>query len=198
MNIWIHRITQFTDVAYPLLEKGYLSIGFSEFSDPVFINDVCRVNDRRIFEKYVVDNLASLPPACEDLWRFVVEMRKGNKVIVPDTASYSVYELSEDLPKAITELDLSGCKDKNGHPLHTKVDGGLYTHTGEFIDIGFVRGVTLVQKKHISLRRCFSQASIFSEYARSYCECFLLSQAITRVLGSNETVRVRDLKYCPV
>lgn len=146
MKLWIHRITQFADIAHKLLEQGYLSIGFSEFSDPAFIKDVCRENDRRIFEKYVVDCYASLPPACEDLWRFVVEMRKGDKVIVPDRTGYSVYELSEDLPKGIAELDLSGYKDKSGNPVYTKEDGGLYTHTGELIDIGFVRRVTLVQK----------------------------------------------------
>lgn len=146
MNIWIHRTTQLTETAHWLLEQGYLSIGFSEFSDPEFIKYVCRENGRQIFEKYVEAQYASLPSACEDLWRFVVEMRKGDKVIVPESAGYSVYELTEDLAKAIAEVEVSGCRDKNGHPVHTKDDGGLYAHTGELIDLGFVRRVTLVQK----------------------------------------------------
>lgn len=146
MNIWIHRIAQLPEIAHRLLEQGYLSIGFSEFSNHEFIKDLCRDNDRQIFKKYVEDYYASLPPACEDLWRFVVEMCKGDKVIVPESTGYSVYALTEDLAKAIAEVDVSGCRDKNGHPVHTKDDGGLYAHTGECIDIGFVRRVTLVQK----------------------------------------------------
>lgn len=31
MKYWLHRISHKSDVSYPLLEEGYLSIGFSDF-----------------------------------------------------------------------------------------------------------------------------------------------------------------------
>jgi hypothetical protein len=40
MQYWLHRIAYLQGVSYPLLEKGYLSIGFSDFSDEDFIEKV--------------------------------------------------------------------------------------------------------------------------------------------------------------
>jgi hypothetical protein len=37
MNYWLHRISHHAEIAYPLLDKGYLSIGFSDFATQEFI-----------------------------------------------------------------------------------------------------------------------------------------------------------------
>ena len=39
-KIWLHRISHHGEVARPLLDNGYLSIGFSAFSSHDFIKDV--------------------------------------------------------------------------------------------------------------------------------------------------------------
>ena len=50
MNYWLHRISHLAELSYPLLEKGYLTIGFSDFTDEVTINNV-ENNDWTNFNK---------------------------------------------------------------------------------------------------------------------------------------------------
>jgi len=37
MSYWLHRISHHAEVSHPLLERGYLSIGWSDFSKPDFV-----------------------------------------------------------------------------------------------------------------------------------------------------------------
>ena len=39
---WLHRISHHKEVSYPLLDNNMLSIGFSDFSNQEFIDDVLR------------------------------------------------------------------------------------------------------------------------------------------------------------
>ena len=39
MDIWLHRISHCSEVSYKLLEKGYISIGFSAVSNEEFMNN---------------------------------------------------------------------------------------------------------------------------------------------------------------
>ena len=36
MNYWLHRISHCAEASWPLLEKGILTIGFSELSNNAF------------------------------------------------------------------------------------------------------------------------------------------------------------------
>jgi len=38
MNYWIHRISYLAEIPSPLFEKGFLTIGFSDFSNQEFID----------------------------------------------------------------------------------------------------------------------------------------------------------------
>lgn len=40
MNYWLHRISHKAELSYPLLNKGFLTIGFSDFTDNEFIDKV--------------------------------------------------------------------------------------------------------------------------------------------------------------
>jgi hypothetical protein len=42
MNYWLHRISHHAEVSYPLLDKNILSIGFSDFSNQEFIDDILK------------------------------------------------------------------------------------------------------------------------------------------------------------
>jgi predicted Mrr-cat superfamily restriction endonuclease len=146
MKIWLHRISHHAEVAYPLLENGYLSIGYSDFSEPDFIKDSCGENAWQLFEKYFDDNWGQRPKNRHNLWRFVAEMRKGDLIVVPSWGTFSVYELTEDMAEPVAEIKLSDIKDWHGNNIEKNEDGLLYRKTGEHIDLGFVRKVKLIKK----------------------------------------------------
>lgn len=146
MSIWLHRISHHAKVAYPLLDNGYLSIGFSDFSKPDFIKDVCGENGWQSFEKYFDNIWGSRPRTRTNLWRFVAEMDKGDLVVVPSWGTFSVYELTEEMAKPVSEIELTNIKDWHSNSVEKKADGLLYRATGELIDLGFVRQVKLIKK----------------------------------------------------
>jgi predicted Mrr-cat superfamily restriction endonuclease len=146
MKIWLHRISHHAEVAYPLLENGYLSIGYSDFSEPDFIKDSCGENAWQLFEKYFDDNWGQRPKNRYNLWRFVAEMRKGDLIVVPSWGTFSVYELTEDMAEPVAAIKLSDIKDWHGNNIEKNEDGLLYRKTGEHIDLGFVRKVKLIKK----------------------------------------------------
>jgi predicted Mrr-cat superfamily restriction endonuclease len=147
MNIWLHRISHHAEVAYPLLDNGFLSIGYSDFSEPDFIKDSCGENGWQSFEKYFDDNWWERPKKTRyNLWRFVAEMSEGDLIVVPSWGTFSVYELAEDMAKPISEIELSEMNDWHGNKIEKKEDGLLYRTTGELIDLGFVRKVKLIKK----------------------------------------------------
>lgn len=146
MNIWLHRISHHAEVASPLLEQGYLSIGFSDFSENDFITAICKDNGWQVFEDYFDDYWGKRPRTRTNLWRFVVEMTEGDWVVVPGWGTFSVYEITSKMALPVSEINLPNLKDWHGNNLAKKSDGLLYTDTDEPIDLGFVREVKLIKK----------------------------------------------------
>ncbi len=146
MSIWLHRISHHAEVAYPLLESGLLSIGFSDFSKPGFIKDICGENGWQSFEKYMDEEWGSRPKTRYNLWRFIAEMGKGDLILVPSWGTFSVYELTEDMAIPVSEIELSEINDWHGYKIERREDGLLYGPSEELIDLGFVRKVKLIKK----------------------------------------------------
>lgn len=146
MNIWLHRISHHAEVAYPLLDNGYLSIGYSDFSKTDFIKDCHGETGWESFEEYFEVNWGDRPKTRYNLWRFVAEMKASDLIVVPSWGTFSIYELIEDMPKAVSEIELSEIKDWHGNNIEKNEDGLLYKTTGELIDLGFVRKVKLIKK----------------------------------------------------
>lgn len=145
MNYWLHRISYEMNISYPLMEKGYLSIGFSDFCDKVFLEQLG--NDgiaRDYFEKSILDKWGKKTRNRYCLWRFIKEMKKGDWVVVPEWGgTFSVYELTEDdvLLASDDRLDLPE-KDWNGNKIaHDKIYNMLCTtdQKNGYYDIGFLR-----------------------------------------------------------
>lgn len=146
MNIWLHRISHHAEIAYPLLEKGYLSIGFSDFSEADFITDICGNDGWKLFEKYFDDNWGERPRTRTNLWRFIAEMDEGDWVVVPSWGTFSVYELKAEMAQPISSIELPEIKDWHGNNIIRKENGLLHKESGELIDLGFVRTVKLIKK----------------------------------------------------
>lgn len=146
MNIWLHRISHHSEVAYPLLENGLLSIGFSDFSNPTFIKDISGASGWQSLEGYFRSEWGTTPRTRYNLWRFIVEMREKDLIVIPSWGTFSVYELIGDTAKTVSEIELPEIKDWHGNKIEKRDDGLLYRTTGELIDLGFVRNVKVVKK----------------------------------------------------
>lgn len=55
MNYWLHRISHFAHVSYPLIDAGFLSIGYSSFSTDEFIENALNENEQE-FNRYFQDS----------------------------------------------------------------------------------------------------------------------------------------------
>jgi predicted Mrr-cat superfamily restriction endonuclease len=146
-NIWLHRISHCAEVSYPLLKKGYLSIGWSDFSTPEFIEEVCGENGWQNFEKHLED--WGYPRNRYNFWRFIADMKKGDWVVVPSWGTFSIFEIEEDKALSIPEIvQLVKIKDWSDYSVEIGENDCLY-NTGVkdekgnnvLIDLGFFRKV---------------------------------------------------------
>ncbi|MFQ5650843.1 MAG: hypothetical protein ACE5IY_12950 [bacterium] len=112
MKYWLHRISHHAETSYPLLEQEYLSIGFSDFSNTEFINKT-RQEGWEFFEKSIQECWKSKPRTRHNLWRFIAEMKKGDRVLVPSWGEFSLFEIIDDLPVPIGNVDISNLKTWN-------------------------------------------------------------------------------------
>jgi hypothetical protein len=167
MNTWLHRISYHGETAHPLLERGYLTIGFSDFStpefvsrNPEFISRSCQVGgyfDSTYREEWGGDGWRTR----WNLWYFLAEMKAGDQVVVPgfpSQGSFSVFEISDDRPLPIGDVDADGLKTWTGEIVTLK-DGQLNCNEKE-IDLGFARRVKLIVKD--LSRSLFADAALTS------------------------------------
>lgn len=143
MNCWLHRISHFAQISNPLLEAGFLSIGFRAFSSERFIDTaiagkVDEFNDtfKRVW--------AGLPRNRWALWNFLNKMKKGDMVVVPGWGTFSVYRIvgEKPLPLNAIKADLPK-QDWMGNDI---VWEDSEIEEADDIDIGFVWKVELAAK----------------------------------------------------
>lgn len=139
MNYWLHRISHHAEVSHPLLSKNLLTIGFSDFAYPSFIEDVLTGGWQAI-ETAFDNEWGVRPRARYSLCRFIYDMKKDDLVIVPSWGSFSVYRIVEDKPKTIGATLLPAIADWHGKRFTLNGDV-LVTDDGMTIDLGFTRKV---------------------------------------------------------
>jgi hypothetical protein len=183
MNIWLHSISHCAEVSYPLLEKGYLSIGWSDFSTPEFVRQSCEKNGGTYFDDTIQSG--HLPRNRYALWYFITEMEKGDWVIVPRDGSFSIVEIGDDKALSIPEIiNIVKIKDWFGNSVEIGNNGYLY-NTGikddkgdnSLIDIGFFKQVKPV-------------ATEISRY--EYADAALTARMKIR----QSTAKISDLREC--
>jgi len=142
MNIWLHRISHHAEASYPLLENGFLTIGYSDFRDPGFLART-KAKDWSYFESSFAQTWGSIPRTRYNLWRFIAEMQTGDTVVVPSWGTFSVYHIESDAT-LINEVTAQGLPVWNKGVLTVK-DNGLFI-ADRPLDIGFFRRVSLLAK----------------------------------------------------
>lgn len=157
MNYWLHRISYKAELSYPLLDKGFLTIGFSDFTNKEFVDKVLE-NDWSYFESQFQEKWGNIPRIRHNLWKFL-KFQKGDIVIVPSWGTFFVCEITDERPLLIGETysdDLMTWGDKK-----VSSDGTyLFSESGKLYDLGFARGVKILHK-NIS-RAKFADAKLTS------------------------------------
>ena len=145
MKYWLHRISHHAELSYPLLEKGFLSIGWADCATSDFCSRY--KNGWDSFEYLIEDTYKAKPRNRYGLWRFLVEMKQGDYVIVPSWGTFSIYEFTDDKIITYKEMDLSRLKDWDGNTI-VLGENGLYKNDDKnpsnCIDLGFFRAVKAV------------------------------------------------------
>jgi len=149
MQYWLHRISWLSNISYPLLKKGFLSIGWSDFSSEEFLTKSSEV-DSEYFDKVFLDEYGCLPKNRYYLWYFLAEMDEGDIVIVPSKwGTFSVYEIEEAcafLPSSLVLddefFDWNGVKIKFDESKNLILEGEK-----DYLDIGFLRKVKKIQEE---------------------------------------------------
>ena len=152
MRYWLHRISHHQEVARPLLEKeegaGFLTIGFSYVSNPEFLSKALSASHVDDLDKEMIDLFGYKSKSRFGLWRFLHEMKPGDRVLVPSYKAFSIYEIASE-PKLIREVNAVDLKTWGNKPVEKK-DNFLFVDNNE-IDLGFFRRVNLHQgAKNIS------------------------------------------------
>ncbi|SHN21435.1 Restriction endonuclease [Cyclobacterium lianum] len=157
MNYWLHRISHIAELSYPLLDKGFLTIGFSDFTHNKFIDKVLE-DDWNYFNGQFREMWGKVPRTRHNLWRFL-KFNKGDVVIVPSWGTFFVCEIIDEKPLLISETysdDLKTWGDKK-----VTTDGTyLISENGKAYDLGFARKVKILYK-NIS-RAKFADAKLTS------------------------------------
>ena len=146
MNYWLHRNTGGNNAhpyAKALLDKGLLSIGWSEFSserNKSYIYTKGRAGVDKLYSEYGWPNARNR--YC--LSRFIAEMKKGDLVVVPTSGKFSIYEVLDDVVYSNEDIEHSLFTDVNGIPAERASRNGHFIfldNQGNEIDLGFYRRV---------------------------------------------------------
>ena len=148
MKYYLHRISHGIELSHPLLERGILSIGWSDFALREFVSS----HRARRWEE-VPRTIASDPDYGTTRSRFglrrFLQMNVGDRVVVPSWGTFHVYEVVSDERLIAADLDLCGLKTWDGQGVRRE-EGQLYEDKDgqrqRHIDLGFFRQVRQIAK----------------------------------------------------
>ena len=155
MNYWIHRISHLAELSYPLLHKGFLTIGFSDFTSDETIRK-SRKGDWNYFNGQFEEKWGAVPRTRHNLWNFL-NMAKGDIVVVPSLGTFFVCQIEGEEPIKIGDTFSEDLKTWGGQAVSKNGDF-LVTEKGTTIDLGFAWKVKVLHK-HIS-RDKFADAKL--------------------------------------
>ncbi len=147
---WLHRISHHYEVSYPLLDMGFLSIGFSDFLYNADFLEIMRGHTEGKWEKFEQENRLlwgdKLYRTRYNLWRFLCEFSVGDYVVVPSWGTFSVYKI-DGKAEYVGSVVGEGIKDRNGNTVVSGGEGNRYIldEEGKVIDLGFVIPVKKVE-----------------------------------------------------
>jgi hypothetical protein len=208
MKTWLHRISHCYELSLPLLDKGYLSIGFSDFLvDEAFFLDMTSPD-------YDGDKTVRLKEEAARQWgqgdhrtihnlkRFLSEFTPGDRVLVPSWGTFSVYQIVGnvmrvcDLPQEVLHglVPLGG--QNKSVSLH---EDGFFTHSQwpDGFDLGFLWPVKPIHAdpEKRAIPRDWTDPALTSrmKIRQTNCDISALSDSVDKVIKYFEENRSPSL-----
>ena len=145
MKYWLHRISHEAETSWPLLEKGILTIGFSDLSDSHFLSKAEAAQQVADLNSAVKKAYGRLLRSRHSLWRFLKEIQIGDLVLVPSPRTFSVYVI-KGKPKLIADIDSNlVARLRTWNNAKVRIEEGRLVTDDEIIDLGFYREVEVYQ-----------------------------------------------------
>ena len=114
MTYYLHRISHHAELAHPLLERGILSVGWSDFATREFVS-----SHRAKGWKDVPMAIDSKPGWEKLRSRFglqrFLQMDVGDWVVVPSWGTFHVFDVVSDERLIAGDLSLCGLETWDGH-----------------------------------------------------------------------------------
>lgn len=173
-NYWVHRITcgknAYTYAQRLFMgepdhrEEHYISIGWCDFSTVSFVEAIKKGGMKALNEQFIATwGKKGLARHRGNLYRFAVEMRCGDIVVVPmDNGTFAICRIADD--NVLTNDNMS--KDILAAVSDNKITyDGLYLRNadGKIIDMGFYRKVELINTgipRHYATQQLYSKMKI--------------------------------------
>jgi len=154
MAYFIHRISHEWKVSYPLLDLGYLSIGWSDYRDTDFMSQI-ELDGESAFNEFMRKNNNS-DRSRWSLWYFS-QMKTGDYVVVP--LFDKMFSICEVIGKPCSVLSIKGSIVKMTDGQEAVInDRGLVDDKGKIFDIGFILRVKELKR----IPRSFADAILVS------------------------------------
>ncbi|WP_165864816.1 restriction endonuclease [Rufibacter latericius] len=131
------------ELSYPLQDKGYLTIGFSDLTSNDIIDQVLK-NYWNSFNSKFKEVWNTVPRTRHNLWNFL-KFNKGDIVIVPSWGTFYVCEIIDEKPFIIGETYSDGLTTWDKKKVFTN-SNLLLKEDGSCYDLGFARKVNVLYK----------------------------------------------------
>lgn len=185
-SYWLHRISHCWDVAKPLLDEGYLTIGWLSCANESFNISEAKSKDD-LFEKEFYRCTKSKPRNRWCLYRFL-NMKKEDMVIIPlYGGEFAVAEIEEEA-RPIQQLPITEFKSMSSK-IVTTTEQGLCDNG--LIDIGFyIKLKNIVVKK-----RAFASAALQSRMKIRQTNCWAsdLENDIKKAKNATKPANIHDI-----
>lgn len=142
MKVWLHRISHCFEASNPLLQNGFLTIGFAAWSNAAFLQKAMAASSGYGLDADVVGDGGKPLRGRHYLWRFLSEMSVGDLVLVPGWRSFSVYEIKGEA-RRVVDMPLTGTSVKTSTGSEITLENGHLMANRKEIDLGFFREVSV-------------------------------------------------------
>ncbi|MEQ3353706.1 restriction endonuclease [Aedoeadaptatus acetigenes] len=159
---WLHRISHHGEVSYDLLKKGYLTIGWSSFSEqPEEIIDTIKEKESDLDFRNYTERKGVTTRSRFSLWNFG-KMKKGDTVLVPMyDGKFGVYRILEEM-QSISNLKVNKFKASNKEEFEMIGSYLVNTTIHEDVDLGFFIKVESILKGEDSKPRSYADSKLIS------------------------------------
>lgn len=187
-NYWLHRISHEWEISYPLLEKGYLSYGWNDFSNTDLLEKT-KTEGWSYFETFMSKNNITARSRYS-LWRFF-NFKKGDIIVVPlFSGNFCICEVIDETIE-IQKIPFDKITTEANAEAILTDKGFVICEGNRKYDIGYVIRVKNLTGK---LPRSYADANLISrmKIRTANAEINDLVEDVGKALTSDSPINIHD------